>query len=155
MTYTALPMVAADGSIQHPIILGDDYIYPGRGFVWSIDPITGWNIGDCTCWFGAAYKEDTWLIQGTLAVVGAKWELRFSLTRAYTDQLQPGYYGYSVEVRRNEFESTMVRSDCTVRLQNKYTQVESPISFLTIDGGHPDSLYDPSSNDYAFDGGSP
>lgn len=156
MTYTQTPMVdSTTGEIQHPIVIGDDYIVANnRGLVWTIDPITGYTLGQCTCWMALHYKgETTNLAQGSMALVSSKWELRFDITRAYTDALDPGWYQYSVEVKHGAYESTMVLSDCTVQLKRKWTD-SATTTGDTIDCGFPDSVFDPAFGD-AYDGGSP
>lgn len=147
MTYTSTT-VDADGNIVGPIIIGDDHT-GSRKITFTIDPISGFTLGQCTCWFGAEFKTNSFLIQGTIVLVATKWELQFDLSRGYTQDLEPGYYGYSVEIRHaGSTEATVVLSNCTVQLKRKYTD-GTPAGYTSIDCGFPDSVFD----GVAYDGG--
>jgi len=62
VTYTATTMVNADGSINGPIVIADDYLHPSRSFQWTIAAISGFSIGGCTCYFGGVYKDSAFLV---------------------------------------------------------------------------------------------
>jgi hypothetical protein len=151
MTYTATSLVNADGSINGPIIIGDDYLHAnGRSFQWTIPAISGFTLGACTCFFGGQFKTHSFLVQGTVVdATGGNWHLRFDVRKDDTEDLQPGMYRYSVEVRHADNEVTRVYYDCLVRLSEKLTNVAT--SGLVIDGGSPSSIY----STEVYDGGSP
>jgi len=154
LTYTTVSVVDSDGQIPDGLILGDDYIYPVRGLVWTIAPLTGVNIGTATCWLGFHFKgEYTLMPQGTIVAVGANWELRFDITRAYTDNLDPGWYQFSIEIKHGAYEVTRVLSDCNVQMKRKWVGNESTTGEI-IDCGFPDSVFDAQFGQ-ALDGGSP
>jgi hypothetical protein len=151
MTYTATSLVNADGSINGPIIIGDDYLHTNsRSFQWTIPAISGFTLGACTCFFGGQFKTHSFLVQGTVVdATGGNWFLRFDVRRDDTEDLQPGMYRYSVEVRHADNEVTRVYYDCLVRLSEKLTNIAA--SGLVIDGGSPSSIY----STEVYDGGSP
>jgi hypothetical protein len=150
MTYTATSLVNADGSINGPIIIGDDYLHAnGRSFQWTIPAISGFTLGACTCFFGGQFKTNTFLVQGLVVDAGSgNWFLRFDVDKGDTADLEPGMYRYSVEVRHADNEVTRVYYDCLVRLSEKLTNVATAGN--DIDGGNASSLY----TDEEFDGGS-
>lgn len=121
---TRSPVTSA-GIITDPIIIGDDYADAnGRAFSWLVDPVVGFTIGDCTCWFGGdGGALGSWLVEGALAVSGDDWELSFDLLKADTEALTAGPYEWSVAVHDSAGnEVTRVRSTSKrVQLVNKYT----------------------------------
>ena len=145
MTYTATSLVNADGSINGPIIIGDDYLHAnGRSFQWTIPAISGFTLGACTCFFGGQFKTNTFLVQGTVVdATGGNWFLRFSVPKSATEHLQPGMYRYSVEVRHDGTEVTRVFYDCLVRFSEKLTNIEIESDWI-LGGGSwdDDGLWD-------------
>lgn len=119
---TTSAAVATDGTIAK-IIIGDDYLLAnGRGFEWTVDAVTGFVAGSCTCTFGGKYKDNAWLVTGTVTDNGdGTWDLKFNLTKDDTASLEPGQYRWSVEVKYNGTEITRVHSDCTTKLMEKQT----------------------------------
>lgn len=114
--------VAVDGSIEE-IIIGDDYLAAnGRAFSWTVDAVQGFVVGDCTCSFGGKYKDNAWLVTGTITDNGdGTWTLSFNLPDTATANLEPGQYRWSVEVQHSGVEITRVKSDCTTKLVEKQT----------------------------------
>jgi len=116
--------VASTGTITSPIIIGDDYLAAnGRAFQWTIAAITGYTLGTSTCKFGGAYKDNTWLVNGTVSDAGGgNWTLSFDLPKTATVSLEEGYYSWSVEVlTAGGTEVTRVRSGRNVLLVDKQT----------------------------------
>ncbi len=114
--------VAVDGTIEE-IIIGDDYLAANdRAFEWTVDEIPGFVAASCTCTFGGKYKDNSWLVTGTVTDNGDDtWTLRFNLAATDTATLEPGQYRWSVEVKYNGTEVTRVKSDCTTKLVEKQT----------------------------------
>lgn len=114
--------VAVDGSIAE-IIIGDDYLAANnRAFTWTVDEVPGFVAASCTCSFGGKYKDNAWLVTGTVIDNGNDtWTLRFDLNASDTAMLEPGQYRWSVEVKYNGTEVTRVKSDCTTKLVEKQT----------------------------------
>jgi len=151
VTYTATTMVNADGSINGPIVIADDYLHPSRSFQWTIPAISGFSIGGCTCFFGGVYKDSAFLVQGSVIdATGGNWYLRFELYQADTIELEPGRYRYSVEVRHLNRETTRVLSDCSVQFVTKPT-ADGEFIYSVIDGGFPESVM----TGDTYDGGTP
>ncbi|AMV34340.1 hypothetical protein VN12_19600 [Pirellula sp. SH-Sr6A] len=119
---TTSAAVATDGTIAK-IIIGDDYLLAnGRGFEWTVDEVTGFVAGSCTCTFGGKYKDNTWLVTGTVVDnEDGTWTLRFNLEDTDTANLEPGQYRWSVGVQYNGTVITRVMSDCTTALVEKQT----------------------------------
>lgn len=114
--------VAVDGSIEE-IIIGDDYLAAnGRAFSWTVDAVQGFVVGDCTCSFGGKYKDNAWLVTGSITDNGDDtWTLSFDLEASDTANLEPGEYRWSAQVKFNGKEVTKVKSDCTTKLVEKQT----------------------------------
>jgi hypothetical protein len=150
VSYTSTTLIASDGSINGPLIIGDDYLHAnGRSLQWTIAAISGFTRANCTCFFGGQFKTNTFLVQGTVVDAGSgNWYLRFDIEQSDTASLAPGMYRYSVEVRHADNEVTRVYYDCLVRFSEKLTTVAT--SGTTIDGGDAASLYTTAE----FDGGS-
>jgi hypothetical protein len=111
------------GELIDPIVIGDDYLaVNNRSFTWTIDAIPGVTVGTATCYFGGVYKTYSWLVTGTITVVGTQWLLSFDLLKADTEDLVPGLYRWSVEVQdASGNEITKVRNARTVELIRKQT----------------------------------
>lgn len=114
--------VAVDGSINE-IIIGDDYLAAnGRAFSWTVDEVQGFVVGSCTCSFGGKYKDNAWLVTGTITDNGDDtWTLSFDLPDTATADIEPGQYRWSVEVQHAGVVITRVKSDCTTKLVEKQT----------------------------------
>lgn len=114
--------VVVDGSIEE-IIIGDDYLAAnGRAFEWVVDAVDGFVVGACTCSFGGKYKDNAWLVTGTITDNGDDtWTLSFDLEAADTATLEPGKYKWSVQVTHDGTEVTRVKGDCTTDLVEKQT----------------------------------
>jgi hypothetical protein len=122
-TVTVVSPVDTTGNIVGAIIIGDDYLAANsRAFSWTIPAITGITAGTATASFGGAKGTETWLVTGTITVDGANWVLSFDLPRTATQDLEPGYYAWSVEVASvSGTEVTRVRSGRMVQLVEKQT----------------------------------
>lgn len=157
MSYTNFAKVRGDGSIDGPIVIGDDYLTAnGRGFVWEIDAIPGVSLGTATCWFVASNRGDGWNRQGVITNLGGgKWQLAFELTSPNTSGLNPGTYRWHVEIRDGVTDITRVIGQNNLRL----IEITDSDSLLTpgrsIDCGFPESVFDPNGLGTHFDGGSP
>lgn len=114
--------VVVDGSINE-IIIGDDYLAAnGRAFSWTVDEVQGFVVGSCTCSFGGKYKDNAWLVTGSIVDNGDDtWTLSFDLPDTATADLEPGQYRWSVEVQHAGVVITRVKSDCTTKLVEKQT----------------------------------
>lgn len=118
--------VSGTGTITS-IILGDDYLAENdRAFEWLIDPVAGFDIATCTCWFGGAANSsaNAWRVQGSITEEDDKWKLSFDLPKTATESLDRGPYEWSVSVHDAEgTEVTRVRNKDghKVALVTKYT----------------------------------
>jgi hypothetical protein len=99
------PVVAARGTINGPIIIGDDYLATHeKAFKWEVPALPGVAFGDATCFFGgkSVYLDtpNSWSVEGTVSEVDADtWELSFDLPKSATESLEPDVYDWSAEVR--------------------------------------------------------
>lgn len=114
--------VNVDGTITS-IIIGDDYLAAnGRAFTWTVDEVQGVSAASCTCEFGGKYKDNAWLVTGTITDNGDDtWTLSFDLEASDTATLEPGEYRWSAQVKFSGKEVTKVKSDCTTKLVEKQT----------------------------------
>lgn len=102
VTWTA-PVTAA-GTIDQPIVIGDDYFASSsRALDWYVDPGV-FPVANATCFFGGkSPSKPGWKVQGTVSAVVVdsvpKWRLRFELANTDTGALQPATYEWSVELR--------------------------------------------------------
>lgn len=116
--------VTATGSIKE-IIIGDDYLAEnGRAFEWLIDPIAGFDINDCVCFFGGETADGSkWLIVGSMSTVSGKWKLSFNFPNTETARLVRGQGEWSVAVHSGLIEITRIRNKDghKVAIVDKYT----------------------------------
>lgn len=124
-TVTASSPVSPTGTINGPLIIGDDYLAANsRGFSWDVAAVTGLSAATAICSFGGTRNGTGWLVTGTVTDLGSStWRLAFDLPRASTSALEPGYYAWSVEVKgpTDGAEVTRVRSGKGVELVEKAT----------------------------------
>ena len=110
--------VTATGKLN-PIVQGDDYLSVNdRAFEWLVDPVAGFAIDDCSCWFGGTScgsPDQSWLAEGALTEEDDRWRLAFELVAEATADLELGHYNWSVSVRGAD------GTDVT-RVRNKETQ---------------------------------
>lgn len=122
---TASSPVSPTGTINGPIIIGDDYLAANsRQFSWEVAAVTGLSAATAVCSFGGTRNGTGWLVTGTVTDLGSgTWRLAFDLPRASTSALDPGYYAWSVEVKgpTDGAEVTRVRSGKGVELVEKAT----------------------------------
>ena len=122
---TASSPVSPTGTINGPIIIGDDYLTANsRAFIWDVAAVTGLSAATATCSFGGDRNGTGWLVSGSVSDQGSSvWRLTFDLPRASTSALEPGYYSWSVEVKgpTDGAEVTRVRSGTAVQLVEKAT----------------------------------
>lgn len=122
---TASSPVSPTGTINGPLIIGDDYLAANsRQFSWDVAAVTGLSAATAVCWFGGTRNGTGWLVVGTVTDLGSStWRLAFDLPRASTIALEPGYYAWSVEVKgpTDGAEVTRVRSGKAVELVEKAT----------------------------------
>jgi hypothetical protein len=122
---TASSPVSPTGTINGPLIIGDDYLAANsRSFSWDVTAVTGLSAATATCSFGGDRNGTGWLVSGTVTDLGSSvWRLTFDLPRASTSALEPGYYAWSVEVKgpTDGAEVTRVRSGTSVQLVEKAT----------------------------------
>jgi hypothetical protein len=101
---TSIAPVTSAGTINGPIVIGDDYLTAsGRSFDWLIAP-GAFDVGQAECWFGGGSpSKPSWLVQGVVSAVTVdgqpRWRLRFELRRSDTLPLKPACYNWSVELR--------------------------------------------------------
>ena len=124
-TVTASSPVSPTGTINGPLIIGDDYLAANsRQFSWDVAAVTGLSAATATCSFGGDRNGTGWLVSGTVTDLGdSEWRLSFDLARSATSALEPGYYAWSVEVKgpTDGAEVTRVRSGKAVELVEKAT----------------------------------
>ena len=122
---TASSPVAPTGTINGPLIIGDDYLTANsRAFIWDVAAVTGLSAATATCSFGGDRNGTGWLVSGSVTDLGSSiWRLTFDLPRSSTSALEPGYYSWSVEVKgpTDGAEVTRVRSGTAVQLVEKAT----------------------------------
>jgi hypothetical protein len=100
---TSIP-VTAQGQINGPLYIGDDYLTAnGRSFDWIIPLPSGFVAGTSTCKFGMIFEDESGVSQfnlsGTVADVGGgNVRLRFELPRATTGTLKAGFHRWSTEI---------------------------------------------------------
>ena len=100
-TVTASSPVSPTGTINGPLIIGDDYLAAnGRQFIWEVDAVTGLLAATATCSFGGSRNGTGWLVSGSITDLGSsRWRLSFDLPRNETGNLEPGFYAWSFEVK--------------------------------------------------------
>jgi hypothetical protein len=124
--YTS-PLVSPLGSINGPIVIGDDYLDAhGRAFSWEVASLPGVNVNDASFWFGGKNSGgDGWLVEGSVAEVDAStWLAKAELLKTDTEGLPASNYKWSGELRDSEGnEITRVKSSCDqkVALVDKQT----------------------------------
>lgn len=122
---TSTSPVSPTGTINGPLIIGDDYLAAnGRKFSWDVDAVTGLSASTAVCSFGGQRNGTGWLVAGAITDLGSSvWRLAFDLARSATTDLEPGYYSWSVEVKgpTDGAEVTRVRSGTQVQLVEKQT----------------------------------
>lgn len=124
LTVTFNPPVSTSGTIDSPIIIGDDYLSAnGRAFSWTVTAPTGFVLATSTCTFGGSRNGSGWLVSGTISDAGSgNWTISFDLAKSVTASLSPGTYLYSVELANaGGTEITRVRSGIGVELVEKQT----------------------------------
>ena len=100
---TSIP-VTAQGQINGPLYIGDDYLTAnGRQFDWTIPLPAGFVAATSTCKFGMIFEDESGVSQfnlsGTVADVGSgNVRLRFELPRATTGALKAGFHRWSTEI---------------------------------------------------------
>ena len=108
------------------IVIGDDYLAThSRAFEWTVDAVSGVDVGDASCKFGVKHpKRGGFIVDGTVTLSGVKWLLSFDVAKTDTADLTEDDYEWSVEVRdASGNEITRVRNaDCRlVKLVEKKT----------------------------------
>jgi hypothetical protein len=107
------PVSATTAEINGPLFIGDDYLSANtRAFNWTISAPTGYTIGTSSCRFGGKKDGVGWLVTGTITDAGSgNWSMSFDLPKTATQDLEAGYYQWSVEVRdANGTEITRVKA---------------------------------------------
>ena len=100
---TSIP-VTAQGQINGPLYIGDDYLTAnGRSFDWIIPLPSGFVAGTSTCKFGMIFEDESGVSQFNLSgtvtdVGGGNVRLRFELPRATTGTLKAGFHRWSTEI---------------------------------------------------------
>ena len=100
---TSIP-VTAQGQINGPLYIGDDYLTAnGRAFDWTIPLPSGFAAGTSTCNFGMIFEDESGVsefnLSGTVTDVGGgNVRLRFELPRATTGTLKAGFHRWSAEI---------------------------------------------------------
>ena len=115
---------AAKERLVDPIIIGDDYLASvGRNFEWQVNAISGYSAAELGCSFGGSKDGVGWLVTGTVATITGGISLSFDLPKSATQDLEPGYYAWSVEVSTNVggIEVTRVVGKQPVLLMEKQT----------------------------------
>jgi hypothetical protein len=117
-TVTVVSPVDANGRIAFDIVIGDDYLEANsdgarmRHFEWTVVATAGVTAETATCKFGGDMKGVGGLVTGTITVDGANWILKFDLPKTATEDLEAGYYAWSVKVySATGTELTQVKSD--------------------------------------------
>jgi len=89
--------VNADGSIRRMLFIGDDYrAADGRAFAWTVTT----DVAVDSCFLGFYKNATNNLIKaGTVTDNGTTVTLSFDLLKAETQDLEPGEYEYSIEIR--------------------------------------------------------
>jgi len=105
-------VVSPAGTIDGPIIIGDDYLdADGRAFKWYIDPAEHAIGGYVVTFTGSRNNVNAWSVTGTLAtetVGGAeKWLLKFELPRAITSTLRHNRHIFAVKMTRSSVVTTV------------------------------------------------
>ncbi len=116
--------VASSGVITSPVIIGDDYLAAnGRAFQWTVAALPGYTLATTTCKFGGAFKDNVWLVSGTVTDAGGgNWTVSFDVAKTDTLGLEEGYYSWSVElISAGGTKVTRVRSGRNVLLVDKQT----------------------------------
>ncbi len=115
---------AAKERLVDPIIIGDDYLASvGRNFEWQVNAISGYTAAELSCSFGGQLDGVGWLVTGTVTTITGGISLKFDLPKAATQDLEPGYYAWSVEVSTTVggIEVTRVVGKQPVQLVEKQT----------------------------------
>ena len=100
---TSIP-VTAQGQINGPLYIGDDYLAAnGRSFDWIIPLPSGFVAATSTCKFGMIFEDESGVsefnLSGTVTDVGGgNVRLRFELPRATTGTLKAGFHRWSSEI---------------------------------------------------------
>jgi hypothetical protein len=89
--------VLTDGTIRTLLVIGDDYRKAdGRAFVWTVTT----SVTPTSCYLGFYKNADNQVIvEGSIVDNGATVTLTFELLKADTENLEPGEYEYTVEMR--------------------------------------------------------
>lgn len=123
---TVVSPVSVGGQLVGPIIIGDDYLATNdRAFVWTIPAIENITRATATCKFGGKFKDEFWLVEGTITdnEDADYWDISFDLPRASTLGLEPGWYDWSVEIKgaSDGPEATKIYGKKRVELRAKQT----------------------------------
>ncbi len=113
-----VPSPTTDAGELSDIIIGDDYNDANnRAFIWEFDAIPGFSIGSCDGRFGVEHPEASvqkFLVDSGTAnitdVGGGRWQVKFEVDKAVTQNLIEGAYDYSVEIHESGEEITVARN---------------------------------------------
>jgi hypothetical protein len=101
--------VLTDGTIRTLLVIGDDYrLDDDRAFVWTVTT----DVTPVSCFLGF-YKDENnqVIITGSVVDNGDTVTLTFELLKADTENLEPGEYEYTVEMRDSDgFKITSIHS---------------------------------------------
>ncbi|MEM1224597.1 MAG: hypothetical protein AAGJ40_02810 [Planctomycetota bacterium] len=93
--------VTASGTIDGPLVIGDDYLAAnGRAFEWTISAVAGATVSGSTCKLGFSRgSKGSFAVDGEVTDNGdGTWKLAFDVTNEDSAVLEPGNFDWSVEL---------------------------------------------------------